>query len=304
MSRAMAGLVSTSPAARAWRRGHLLRSFAVATAAGLLLLAMADSAQAQRRALAEVKRVTGRAEIQPRGQTQWVPVVVGTRLADGDDIRAYAGASAEIDLPDGSTLFLAENSRMVVNKLEFGSQGQGRTALFHLVVGKVRAVVAQAAISLVRSRQSNFAISTPTAVAAARGTIFEVVYDAVQQVMRVAVLVKDPQKPMGIVSCTSFFNRFSSVLVREGLASQAKGTESCAPPIPIELLPDADLVGTLLNPVAPGSPFFDPVTVPVNLPGLTEPPLTFTAGGDGQSSPSTIGANRPPVQPASTPANP
>lgn len=301
MSRAMAWLVPTSPAARAWRRGHLLRSFAVAAAAGLLLLAMADSAQAQKRALAEVKRVTGRAEIQPRGQTQWVPVVVGTKLADGDDIRAYAGASAEIDLPDGSTLFLAENSRIVVNKLEFGSQGQGRTALFHLVVGKVRAVVAQAAISLVRSRQSNFAISTPTAVAAARGTIFEVVYDVVHQVMRVAVLVKDPLKPIGIVSCTSFFNRFSSVLVREGLATLS-GTEGCVPPFPIELLPDASLVGTLSNPVAPGSPFFNPVTVPVNLPGLTEPPLTFTAGGD--NAPSTIGANQPPVQPASLPANP
>jgi hypothetical protein len=49
--------------------------------------------------------------------------------------------------------------------------------LFHLAVGKARATVAQAALTLARIRQSNFAISTPTAVAAARGTIMWVFTD-------------------------------------------------------------------------------------------------------------------------------
>ena len=57
--------------------------------------------------------------------------------------------------------------------------------LLLLVVGKVRAIVAQAAITLARVRQSNFAISTPTAVAAARGTILWVFTDGQKSMMAV-----------------------------------------------------------------------------------------------------------------------
>ena len=150
---------------------------------------------------AVVKTVTGRAEVQRKDDAQWVATAPGARLAEGDNIRAHAASSAVLDLPDGSTLFVAENSRIVVSKLEFDPQSQARQSFVHLAVGKVRAVVSQAAITLVKARQSNFAVTTPTAVAAARGTVFEVVYDATQNVMRVAVIVKDPQRAAGLVSC-------------------------------------------------------------------------------------------------------
>ena len=106
-----------------------------------------------------------RVEILRAGQTAWAPAVVGSRLALKDEIRAFGGGSATMQIPDGSTLFLAENSRLVVTELQVAQQ-QTRNAVFHLVVGKVRAAVAQAAITLVRTRQSNFAITTPSAVAA------------------------------------------------------------------------------------------------------------------------------------------
>ena len=137
---------------------------------------------------AEVKAITGQVEVQRKGETQWSPAVIGAKLVEGDSIRAWGGASARMDLPDGSTIFLAENSRVVVGKLDFDQQNQAREALFHLAVGKVRAVVSQTALRLVKARQSNFSISTQTAVAAVRGTDFEVTYDDVQQVMRIAVL--------------------------------------------------------------------------------------------------------------------
>ena len=66
----------------------------------------------------------------------------------------------------------------------------------------------------------------------------------------------------GLVSCVSLYDRFSSVLVREGLATSASGTSGCTPPIPISMLPDASLVGTLQNPIRPGPAFSVPVTVP------------------------------------------
>ena len=146
---------------------------------------------------AELKAITGRVEVQKKGDSQWVPAAVGAQLVEGDNIRAWAGGSARMDLPDGSTIFVAENSRLAVGKLEFDQQNQAREALFHLAVGKVRAVVSQTAVRLVKARQSNFSISTQTAVAAARGTDFEVTYDEARQETRIAVLSESGAESKG-----------------------------------------------------------------------------------------------------------
>jgi hypothetical protein len=111
--------------------------------------------------------------------------VIGARLVEGDDIRAFSGALAELTMPDASTVQLAENSRLLLTKLEYDQQQQSRMVLLHLVVGKVRAAIAQTAITLVRARQSNFGISTPTAVAAARGTIVWVYTDGTRTLVAV-----------------------------------------------------------------------------------------------------------------------
>jgi len=154
---------------------HVMGVVAVA----FFVIAFAETAHAQQAAppSAELKRVVGRVEVLRKGHTQWTPAVVGDRLVEGDDIRAFGGAQAELALPDTSTAVLAENSRLLLSKLEFDPQTQNRYVLLHLAVGKIRATVAQAALTLARVRQSNFAISTPTAVAAARGTIMWVYTD-------------------------------------------------------------------------------------------------------------------------------
>jgi len=171
---------------RKLQRPSSLQLVVVSVLGGLLLLAMPAAVVAQQGApSAELKRVVGRVEVLAKGQTQWIPAVVGARLAEGDDIRAYAGASAEVALPDRSTVVVAENSRLLLTKIEYDPQSQSRLILLHLVVGKARATVAQAAVTLARIRQSNFAISTPTAVAAARGTILWVFTDGQKSMMAV-----------------------------------------------------------------------------------------------------------------------
>lgn len=160
------------------RTCSLLGGALAALLGALVLLAAADTARAEMRpGTAEIKRVTGRVEVLRKGQSQWAPAAVGAKLAEGDEIRSFAGGSAELELPDTSSLLVAENTRLAVTKLVVDSQGQTRLSIFHLAVGKVRAVVAQAAIMLVRARQTNFAISTPTGVAAARGTDYSVATD-------------------------------------------------------------------------------------------------------------------------------
>ena len=137
---------------------------------------------------ARLTRVTGRVEVLPNGQTSWLPATVGGQLRERDEIRAFAGGSAVLVLADASTLILAENSRMVVTRLEGDPGGQTRHVLFHLVVGKVRAIVTRAALTLVQTRQSTFAITTPTAVAAARGTDYVTVFNLARQSTTVVVL--------------------------------------------------------------------------------------------------------------------
>jgi len=254
----------------------------------LLVLTVAGWVHAQPKAgSAEIKRLTGQVELLRKGQSQWAPAAVGAKLVEGDEVRAHGGASAELASPDGSTLFVAENSRLAVSKLEFDAQEQTRLAAFHLAVGKVRAVVSTAALSLVRSRQSNFVISTPTAVAAARGTDFEVFYNWLKKLMEVGVFAKGPKGGPGIVTCESFENRYSKVTVRQGLGALA-GAEGCGPPVKIEDLGDP-YIGTSQNPITPGPDFSGPVTVPpfFELPGIvTGPPVAFEPGSD---IPSTIG---------------
>ena len=133
----------------------------VLAAVGVILLAGAAEAQLQP-GKAEVKRVAGKVEVMTKGQTQWAPVQVGMKLGAGDDVRAHAKSSAELALPDGTTVLLAENSRFVVSQLDYDASNQTRVALFHLAAGKMRAIVSKTATQLVRTRQSNFSISTPT----------------------------------------------------------------------------------------------------------------------------------------------
>ena len=300
-----------TPTKRKGRGGRCRRIVVTAVIGVLTTLGIAASALAQMKAAAaEVKTITGPVEVQRKGQSAWVPAVVGMQLAERDEIRAHAGGSAVLDLPDGSTLFVAENSRLVVAKLEVDPQNNSRRALFHLVVGKVRAVVAEAAITLVRSRQSNFAISTPTAVAAVRGTLYEVTYNPDRSVMTVAVLPKQPGMQGGLVTCGSLYGRFRPVNVAEGYVSYA-GAEGCQPPIAFEALSPTEQanLGSLKNPIAPGPSFSAPV---VNVPTAssvsgatsTPPPVVFVTnpsqGQNPSGGPSSIGVDVGQQQPATT----
>ncbi len=268
----------------------------------LVLLAVVDSAQAQARpGTAEITQVTGRVEILRGGQTQWVPAAVGAKLAERDEIRAFAGASAELRLPDTSTLLLSENSRFVVTKLEFDPQNRARTAFFHLAVGKVRMAIAKAAVALVRARQSNFVISTPSGVAAARGSVPVVAYNPATDTTFLAVID-------GEASFTDFKNK-QTVIVGAGsfITFDGKtGVISAVTPI-TNLPPGAQAqLATPANPGTGGSPTLVAVTVIIPSTGevltliIAVPPgVVVVTGPLTPPPPSTLGQNitQKPVSP-------
>ena len=254
---------------RGRRTDGSLRLVAALILAALLPLALASPGLAQQApSSAELKRVIGRVEILRKGQTQWIPAVIGARLVEGDDIRAFSGAQAELALPDTSTVVLAENSRLLITKIEYDQQNQSRIVLLHLVVGKVRAAIAQTAITLVRARQSNFGISTPTAVAAARGTIVWVLYDGKTWI---AVEPERNAKLQPRIECiTVATTQPKRQMVLAGYVTTDCGPSVTTPPQFLTLSNPATAAGTsLLN---------APVSVPANIEQLVTSISSPTAG--------------------------
>jgi FecR-like protein len=266
-----------------WTNGAL-RLGAVVALAGLLALALADAAVAQQAPpSAELRRVIGRVEILRKGQSQWIPAVIGARLVEGDDIRAFSGAQAELTLPDTSTVQLAENSRLLMTKLEYDAQQQSRFVLLHLVVGKVRAAVAQTAITLVRARQSNFGISTPTAVAAARGTIVWVYTDGTRSLVAV-----EPEPGLRIQPRIECITVAKTQATKRQMVLAGYATTDCGPTtaIPPQFL-------TLSNPATAGTALLSgPASAPGNIEELITSvgleagaPVSFSTSGPSSFGP-------------------
>ena len=206
---------------------------------GLLVLALWGSAEAQMRAAsAEVVRATGRVEVLPKGQTNWAGGAVGGRLVEGDQIRALAGGSADLNLPDGSTILVSENTRFAVTKLDYDQANRDRDASFHVVAGKVKAQVSQAAVSLARTRQSNFNISTPNGVAAVRGTIVIVAHNPALRESLTFVFAS-PGQSLASARVSFITSTGSSVIVPGGNFIRSVAGQPIGKPLPVGTLPAA-----------------------------------------------------------------
>jgi hypothetical protein len=272
------------------------RGIAAMVLGALIALALPHPSEAQQPAAsAELNRVVGRVEILRKGQTQWIPAVIGAHLVEGDDIRVFSGAWAELTLPDTSTVTVGENSRLLLTKLQFDQQNQSRTVLLYLAVGKLRAAIAQASITLVRGRQSNFAITTPTAVAAARGTIVWVATDGQNSYVAVEAErnVLQPSRvdciPIRGVPAGTPLTRFQAVFA-------GSVSKDCGPTAPIQTEPQ---LTTLSNPTTANDPAMAgaPITVPdraleavtANLTSAPSEVFFNTTGATSFTSPTSTG---------------
>ena len=267
---------------------------------GLLVLAAWGSAQAQMQpASAELVRATGRVDLMPKGQTTWTPGSVGARLVEGDQIRALAGGSADLVLPDGSTILIAENSRFAVTKLDYDATNRDRDASFHVVAGKVRAQVSQAAVTVIRARQSNFNISTPSGVAAVRGTIVVMAYNPSTQ-ETLTFVFPSPGQAASAARVTFVTKSGQAVTVTGGTFVRQVGNQPPGQPAPIGTLPTAvqTALTTASNTSTQGSTELIVVTVPLPTPQETQ--NTANSGGAG-----TGGTGGPvPVSNPSPPSTP
>jgi hypothetical protein len=261
----------------------------------LMALALSASAEAQMRASsAEIVRAAGRVDILPKGQGTWVAGTIGARLVEGDQIRALAGGSADLNLPDGSTILVAENTRFAVTKLDYDATTRERNAGFHVVAGKVRAQVSQAAVTLARTRQSNFNISTPTGVAAVRGTILIIAYNPATQ-ETLTFVFPSPGQSRSAARATFVTRGGQAVTVTGGNFVRQVGNQPPGAPTPVGNLPAAvqAALSTAQNQSTQGSN--ELITINVTLPSAQDIQNLVDSGGAGagagEDNPNAFGAN-------------
>ncbi|MHB8380903.1 MAG: FecR family protein [Candidatus Binataceae bacterium] len=113
--------------------------------------------------------VTGGVQILHAGTSS--PASVGTAVFNGDEVDTAAASSATVTLADKSTLEIGESSKVKLDIPHSGATAPGVDRI-SLLAGVVRSAVVRAA----SVGAPTYEVHTPNAVAAARGTKYDVSY--------------------------------------------------------------------------------------------------------------------------------
>jgi ferric-dicitrate binding protein FerR (iron transport regulator) len=133
----------------------------------LLILPSAAFAQSALRASSIVEPVEWRAASSPTFRL----LAANQAVQAGDEIRTGPGGSVILTVPDGSYMVVSENSKVVVEDFWSGNF----KSLMNLMLGQVRFYIQRFG-----GRPNPYAVRTPTALIAVRGTIFDVNVDDTQ----------------------------------------------------------------------------------------------------------------------------
>src|SRR6266571_2805103 len=134
-----------------------------------LLLVLPSGLWAQ--AALRVSSAVGPAEWRPVSAKLFKPLAPAQAVQAGDEVRTGAGAQLILEVPDGSYMVISENSKLIVEDFWSGNL----RSLVNLMVGKVRFYVQR-----LGGRPNPYRVTTPTALIAVRGTIFEIAIDEAQ----------------------------------------------------------------------------------------------------------------------------
>ncbi len=129
-------------------------------------------AQADSPYTAKVVSAAGYVGVKYAGTDTFVALSSGKTVGIGDIIETDSRGKIELKLPDGSTLIIGENSRIIIKELGMVEVLKVTKSTFELLRGKIRAIV----IPFV-STNSEFNIETNNATLGVRGTDFGETYD-------------------------------------------------------------------------------------------------------------------------------
>jgi len=138
----------------------------------VLVLLVGDGIRRENQELsARIASMRGQVMVTKSGESAAVSAAASTVLAEKDVVVTGPDGEVTVLFPDGSSILVEPNSRFEVRLLGF-SRGEVRDRSFVVQVGS-----AIARFSTRFGKGSRGVVSTPTAVAAVRGTAFRVVYD-------------------------------------------------------------------------------------------------------------------------------
>ena len=113
----------------------------------------------------EIGEIKGTVEILKEGETEWVPAVSEMPVQLKDRLKAAENSSCNLELDDGSIIFIGENTEASVEMLELTAESHN--SKISLWFGKIIANIA-------KSKNTKMEVHSPTAIVAVRGTEFAV----------------------------------------------------------------------------------------------------------------------------------
>ncbi len=118
---------------------------------------------------AAIASMSGEVRIFKKGATDWREAKLNEPISQGDRLQTALGAKAEIRLSNGNALFVQEETELGVASLDYDPNTGDYKTVFGMTQGRVGGLVERI------SKSSTFQVRTPTAIAGARGSYFEVV---------------------------------------------------------------------------------------------------------------------------------
>ncbi len=143
--------------------------------AAVLLAVTAVGAAAAPEKAGDVVFLRGKAQIERADGA--VAAQVRAVLREADSVATRDRSRIKMLFRDDSILTLGSNSRLVIRKYLYDPGNRKAESIYELADGRLRSVV----------NSPGFKVTTPTAFAAARGTLFTVAYDADANMTRILV---------------------------------------------------------------------------------------------------------------------
>jgi hypothetical protein len=147
--------------------------------------------------IARVSNVRGSVELQPLGAEAFKPVTADRNVRSGSVLRTGADGRATLRWSDGTSIRVAPNTSLTIDRCRFDKRNASITSQFTLSAGRVWVHVVK-----MLSAESKFEISTPIATAGVRGTSFaiDVAPDGATSVLVYdgRVEVRASGKPLGV----------------------------------------------------------------------------------------------------------
>lgn len=172
--------------------------------------------------IGEITALRGTARIFREAVPRPIPVYTGMSVYLQDRVTTGANSSLRIELIDGSILSLGEKADLDLDKFEFHPKKKKRSAFFKIALGKLRIF----ARDLMKFRERDFKIGTPTAVVGVRGTLFMVWVEKVDSTIITKVVCFE-----GMTQVTSAFDPSQYVDLTGGYSTDVLGPNPPTKPV-------------------------------------------------------------------------